>query len=198
MPIEHEAKFVVHDFAKMHQQLLSQATLLVPWHLEKNTIYDQNGELKAQKKLLRVRQAGPRSILTLKSPVPSAGKNIKSRQEIECDIDDPLAMNTILAGLGFDITAHYEKFRSIWNLGQGTGYLDLLPFGHFLEIEAAPEDISILALSLGLNPEQAIDKSYIFLYNAWCAESGLSPASEIVFTSEEKKLLAHKLSCTIL
>jgi hypothetical protein len=55
-------------------------------------------------------------------------------------------MDAILRGLGYAPRLRYEKFRCVWELAGGPDlFLDILPFGHFLEIEASPEAIGSLA-----------------------------------------------------
>ncbi|NLV96142.1 MAG: class IV adenylate cyclase [Desulfovibrionales bacterium] len=191
--IEHEVKFILPELMPMHQLLSAQATLLVSWHLEKNTLYDYQGILRSQGKLLRLRQREQKSTLTFKGPVFYAQENIKSRQEVECDLDTPQNMEIILLGLGYSVSVYYEKFRSIWSLGQGTVYLDLLPFGKFLEIEGGPEDIPNLAQTLGLDPKQALAQSYLFLYDSWCKKQGCLPETHIAFEPAEKIRLTHLL-----
>lgn len=193
--MEHEAKFLLSDFLAMHNRLLAQSTLLLPWHLEKNYLYDQDDKLTNEGKLLRIRQTGQTNILTFKGPSVALEKNIKSRHELECQVDSAQVLENIFLGLGYHLKAGYEKFRSVWDLGCGKGYLDLLPFGCFLEIEANTKDISKLAHDLGLDFKLALADNYFSLYNKWCKTKGLEPSLDMVFELSEKKRLAHLLSC---
>jgi len=195
MSIEHEAKFRLRDCPAMEPRLRDLGRLLVPWHFESNTVYDRRGELAESDRLLRLRRALT-STLTFKEPAPgpkTAG--VKSRIERECMVDDPQSMDAILRGLGYNPRLRYEKFRAVWELHGGKVYLDILPFGHFLEIEARPASIPDVARKLGLDPETALDVSYHALHQDWRTGNGLEPMEDFVFSESENKRLTTLLGC---
>ncbi len=198
MSIEHEAKFRLCHCPAMEPRLRNLGRLLAPWHFESNTVYDRGGELAESGRLLRLRRALT-STLTFKEPAAgpkTAG--VKSRIERECAVDDPLSMDAILRGLGYTPRLRYEKFRAVWELPGGKVFLDILPFGHFLEIEARPASIPDVARELGLDPETALDVSYHDLHQDWRAENGLAPMEDFVFSECENKRLTILLGCDAL
>ncbi len=196
MSIEHEAKFRLRDCLEMEARLRDLAPLRTPWHFESNTVYDREGELAGSGRLLRLRQALT-STLTFKAPtdaLQTAG--VKSRVEHQCTVNAPRAMEAILLGLGYTPRLRYEKFRTEWAFPDGLVCLDILPFGHFLEIEANPQSIGSLALTLGLDPLCATDESYHLLHQEWRAQNGLEPMDSFVFNLSELKRLTTLLGCT--
>lgn len=193
--IEHEAKFILGDRRDMESRLRELGHLRTQWHFESNTVYDRDGELAASGRLLRLRRALT-CTLTFKEPAPGLKKDgIKSRIEQEITVQDPHAMDAILRGLGYAPRLRYEKFRSVWELSQGHVFLDILPFGHFLEIEAHPESIGIIAQQIGLDPGRAMDKSYHSLHQSWRSLQGLAPMEDFVFDEAEHQRLTIRLGC---
>ena len=193
--IEHEAKFRLHDCLDAQTRLEPLGRLRAPWHFESNTVYDRGGELAACGRLLRLRRALT-STLTFKEPLPGPKiGGVKSRVERESRVEDPCAMDAILRGLGYSPRLRYEKFRAVWELPRGLVFLDILPFGHFLEIEAAPEDIASIAESLDLDPSAAMDKSYHSLHQSWRRKNGLLPSEDFVFDDTVRRNLNTRLGC---
>jgi adenylate cyclase class 2 len=74
-------------------------------------------------------------------------------------------------------------------------YLDILPFGHFAEIEAPAEAIAGLAVRLGLSPADALSASYHQLNRQWRRSSGLPPSDDFVFDTAERQRLNAALGC---
>lgn len=195
MSVEHEAKFRLQHCPDMEPRLRSAGRLRTPWHFESNTVYDRAGELAASGRLLRLRRAAT-CTLTFKEPAPEpATPGVKSRLERETRIDDPLVMDAILRGLGYTPRLRYEKFRSVWELPRGLICLDILPFGHFLEIEAPAERIASLALLVGLDPGDALDESYHALHRSWRREHGLEACEDFVFDAAARRHLTNLLGC---
>ena len=195
MTIECEAKFALENCLDLERLLRPRAMLETPWHLESNTLYDREGELVATDRLLRLRRADG-ATLTYKAPAPDPSEpGVKRRLEIECPLSRPGDMDLILRGLGYLPRLCYEKFRSVWTLTQARVFLDILPFGHFLEIEASPARIRGLALELGLDPRDALSQSYHDLHLAWRQVRHLEPCADFVFTPTEKERLQLMLNC---
>lgn len=192
--MEHEAKFLLKDCRSLEPVLAIRGRLRHPWHFEANTVYDRAGELRGSGRLLRLRH-GIGHILTFKEPAVSRD-GIKSRVETECSLDRPENMARILTGLGYSPTLRYEKFRSVWALDHGLVFLDILPFGHCVEIEADPDLIPVLAADIGLDPAAALSANYHELHCAWRQEHGLPPSDDFVFTDEERNRLTTRLGCT--
>jgi adenylate cyclase class 2 len=98
---------------------------------------------------------GESAILTYKERL-SSSSSIKHQREDETEVDDPDALNNILAALGFTPTMVYEKRRETWVLGKAEIVIDELPFGLFMEIEGKEPDIRAVETKLGvknLKPE---------------------------------------------
>lgn len=89
----------------------------------------------------------------------------------------------------------YEKFRSVWNLDAARIYLDIVPLGHFVEIEAEPECIGPTALALGLDPGQASSASYLDLHQERLHAQGLTPDQDMIFDDNDKHEWARVLGC---
>ena len=188
MGVEHEAKFPLTDRAALEARLRATGRLRTPWHFESNTVYDRDGELFASGRLLRLRRALV-STLTLKEPLPDSAPGVKSRIEHESRVADAAQTDLILRGLGYAPRLVYEKFRCIWDVDGGTVFLDILPFGHFAEIEAAAESIPDLARRLGLDPAAALSASYHALHRQWRRDANLPPLDDFVFEASERQRL---------
>jgi adenylate cyclase, class 2 len=132
---------------------------------ESNVIYDTPDlALRRQSKLLRVREAGHKALLTYKGP-PVAGKH-KSREEIECALNQTGPFGDILSRLGLVPVFRYEKYRTEYQQedAKGTATIDETPIGEFLELEGPPEWIDLTAQELGFTEADYITTSYAGLY----------------------------------
>ena len=194
MSIEHEAKFPLTDCLLLEARLKDAGELKIPWHFEANTVYDRDDELASSGRLLRLRRALVHT-LTFKEPAHSGVPGVKSRIERESRVQDPDAMDLILRGLGFRTRLVYEKFRAVWAVDGGTVFLDILPFGHFAEIEAPAEAIAGIAARLGLPPADALSASYHRLNRQWRRSSGLAASDDFVFDAAERQRLNAALGC---
>ncbi len=148
---------------------------------ESNVVYDTPDlALRRRGRMLRLRRAGRVVTLTFKGPV-IAGKH-KSREELECTVPDFELFDRILKEVGFEPAFRYEKFRTVYSLGDGTGTvtLDVTPVGDFLELEGRPEWIDQTARLLGFDEEAYITSSYASLYLEHCRTTGGS-GTEMVF-----------------
>ena len=106
---------------------------------EVNTIY-AGDMLDPGHSVLRLRRIGKRGILTYKERFPTRS-DIKHQSEDETRVGDPEAIELILEALGFTPALVYEKRRETWALGKTEIVIDELPFGLFMEIEGAVQDI---------------------------------------------------------
>lgn len=140
-------------------------SIRTPRELEADQIYDRNGdELRSSDRLLRVRRAGERCVLTYKGPAQRAPH--KSREEIETNVSDGDALVLIIQALGFLPTFRYEKYRTIFEKSgvDGVVTLDETPIGTFLELEGAADWIDETARTLGFGVGDYITFSYARLY----------------------------------
>ena len=148
-----------------------------PRVLESNIVFDTAGRsIIGAGGLLRLRVIKHRGILTYKGPA-SNGRRHKSREEIECSVDNPAALRSILERLGYQVIFRYEKFRSEFTLPGEPGIvmLDETPIGVYLEIEGPPRWVDRTARLLGFSPTDYITRSYGRLHFDRCAAEGIEP-----------------------
>lgn len=158
MPIEIEKKY---RLTKQQRELLLRrlpeiGAVLEGEEFEENTLY-QGAELQSKQCVLRLRRVGDKAVLTYKQRFPSSS-SIKHQQEDETDVADAEAMEAILDALGFTPALVYEKRRMTWRLDNAEIVIDELPFGLFMEIEAAENEIGKIERKLavkGLKAEHA-------------------------------------------
>lgn len=150
MPIEVEKKYRLTK--KQREEVLRRLPRLGAERkgeeFEVNTLY-AGGTLDVGRSVLRLRRVGKRGILTYKERFPTRSP-IKHQREDETRIDDPDAMELILAALGFTAALVYEKRRETWRLGKTEIVIDELPFGLFMEIEGTEESISDIESKLAI------------------------------------------------
>jgi adenylate cyclase class 2 len=115
---------------------------------EVNTLY-AGENLDMGRAVLRLRRIGKRGILTYKERFPTRA-TIKHQREDETRVDDPEAMELILAALGFAAALVYEKRRETWTLQKTEIVIDELPFGLFMEIEGTEQSIRDLESKLAI------------------------------------------------
>jgi len=145
---------------------------------EANTLFDTAlGALSATGRLLRVREAGPRGILTYKGAAV-AGK-YKDREELEVEVSDPRRLIEMLVRLDFIPTFLYEKYRTEYRRPgeSGLATLDETPIGVYLELEGAPGWIDRNARRLGFAESDYSTASYGGLYADYCRTHGLRLAN---------------------
>ena len=109
--------------------------------------------------MLRLRRLGTKAILTYKERFRS-NKSIKRQREDETTVGDPDAMEDILDSLGLAPRLVYEKRRATWKLGAAEIVLDELPFGLFMEIEGAENEIKQIERQLAIKGLRAEHSTY--------------------------------------
>jgi adenylate cyclase class 2 len=175
MPVETEIKIRLSESALSARQLLHQHGFgeTGPRQLETDQAFDlPGGTLRFSDRLLRLRSAGGRWTVTYKGPAyddPPGHPVHKSRQEIETEITDGRAFVQILAGLGYQPSFAYEKFRTNFRIPGEPGIvtLDETPMGDFLELEGPGYWIDETAKRLGFGPAEYITLSYAALYQQY-------------------------------
>jgi adenylate cyclase class 2 len=125
---------------------------------EENTLYAGHG-LNPQTRVLRLRRAGGRAILTYKERYAS-DSSIKRQREDETAIEDADALAAILEALGYKPVIVYEKRRETWAFTNVEVVIDELPFGFFVEIEGEEYSILEAEQSLNLNNVETENASY--------------------------------------
>jgi adenylate cyclase, class 2 len=178
---EIESKFYVRDLEIIETRLKALgANCAVPRGFEYNLRFDNSRDnLRRHGKVLRLRKSNDIR-LTFKGPGERIGSAL-ARTEIELVVSDFDTAQQFLEGLGYRVSAVYEKYRSMYKLDAALITLDELPYGKFIEIEGEnPEQISEIAQKLGLRPETAIPASYQGLFEQLKASKNL-PAKNLAF-----------------
>lgn len=180
---EIEVKFYVRDLAKVEQTLQKlNARPAQKRALETNLRFDTaDTALGRHRRVLRLRRPAPgyspddpQGLMTYKGPTQS-GQAISIRQEIEVVVSDFESALHLLEALGYQVVVMYEKWRTVYLVGQVDVDLDETPLGYFIEIEG-PNTASIqdVAVKLGLDWEARSGESYMALFNRVRIARGLS------------------------
>lgn len=169
-------KFRVASLEGVRERLLRLgAALASPAHAEENWILDDaTGRVAASGSLLRLRRSHGEAQLTFKGPAVFAG-GVKSRDEIECRVEDVDCLLRLFARLGFAPVRRYEKRREEWRLGQTVVALDETPMGAFVEIEGAASALRPTAAALELDPRLAVAGTYLELWEQYRADHPDAP-----------------------
>lgn len=167
MAVETEIKLRLPEGPDRTRTLLEQHGFRASSHrqLESDQTFDHAaGELRKGGRLLRLRSAGGKWIVTYKGPA-ALGKH-KSREEIETGVSDGPAFVEMLAQLGYEPSFAYEKFRTVYAAPgeEGIVCLDETPIGDFLELEGPGYWIDQTAQRLGFRQQDYITSSYAALY----------------------------------
>jgi adenylate cyclase, class 2 len=171
---ETEVKLYVPHLEWVQVQLeRSGAKLTAPRIYERNVRYE-NAEksLTPNGIVVRLRQ-DTRARLTYKEGGSAQG-GIVSRTELEVEVSDFDAMQTILGKLGYHPHLVYEKYRTTYELDGAEIVLDEMPYGNFVEIEGEAEAIEALIKRLGLQNTPRLDGSYTALFDRVKTRLGLT------------------------
>jgi adenylate cyclase class 2 len=106
---------------------------------EENYLH-RGGVLDELGALLRLRKTADKTLLTYKEKLRNDA-DFKHKIEFETVVSDVDATESIIEKLGYILSVVYEKHRKAWHLGNVEIVLDELPFGYYMEIEGAIEDI---------------------------------------------------------
>jgi len=181
--LEIEAKFYVRDLGAVAARLEKLgAKIIQPRVHEINLRFDfPDGRLRREHRVLRLRR-GDDIRLTYKGQ-SEVHEGALARQEIELMVSDFDITQAFLEALGYQVIAYYEKYRTMYALGEVHVMLDELPYGNFVEIEGSDVDsLRRTARDLGLDYTTAIPASYLALFERLCAERGLEP-SKLTFAA---------------
>lgn len=163
---ETEAKFFVQNLQSIELRLLElKAQLIQPRVHEINYRFDfPNGELRNNKKVLRLRQ-DEQAKITFKGASQEV-EGVMSREEIEFIVEDFDKAKKLLESIGFVPVVFYEKFRRTYELNETHIMLDELPYGEFVEIESNNiNEIKNISKLLGLNWDMIIKAGYHALFD---------------------------------
>lgn len=146
-----------------------------PRQFEDNFVLDrEDGALKRDDVVLRVRRKGGRSLLTLKTPVGGDHRH-KVRNEVETTVGDAAATVELLSQLGFRPSWRYQKYRTVYTLGNLEICLDETPLGCYVELEGPPGEIDRAAAGLGFTPDRYVRLSYGELCERDAERRGVAP-----------------------
>ncbi|MDA8015903.1 MAG: class IV adenylate cyclase [Thermoanaerobaculia bacterium] len=180
--VERELKFANVDHSQLRSRLGElEAEQQGPPALEDNYIFDRDGELAADKKLLRLRVDRSGCRITFKGPAHYEG-TVKVRGELETTLGDVETGRAILEALGYEQVARYQKYREEWLLGSQVISLDHTPIGDFAEFEGKGCDR--VARRCGLDVDSAERRNYLRLYEDHVAENP-DADREMVFAGEK-------------
>src|SRR5712692_3763841 len=163
MPLEIEKKYRLakRRRAAIEKRLRELGASSRPVEFEENTLY-RGGRIDLGSCALRLRRVGARAILTFEQRLPTKS-SIKHQQEEETEVANAEAAHAILTALGFRPALVYEKRRTRWHLGRAEIAIDELPFGLFMEIEAAEREIARVEALLGMEDLPAVMETYPML-----------------------------------
>lgn len=157
--VEVKLRFDTAAVARERLEALGAQLLRERCH-ERNVLYERDADpLKPLGKMLRLRRAGERAVLTYKSHVPGEHRH-KVRIEEEIEVTDADSTERLLDGLGFRPAWRYEKYRTEFVLDELHISLDETPLGCFVELEGEPDMIDRVAARLGYREEQYVRDSY--------------------------------------
>ena len=180
---EIEAKFPVTSIEKYLPKIREAGAICEqPMQFERNLRFDDKQKsLFQSSQVLRLRDNGGTAILTYKSDKNSSS-GLADREEIETVVEDFERTRLILERLGFEVDFIYEKYRSIYSLGQTGIFADHTPIGDFIEIEGPDEEtIRETAGQIGLDWETRSGKGYRALFKIWKDENDY-PGRDMVFS----------------
>ena len=142
------------------------ATPSRPRHFEDNVLFDDAvSSLLASGRMLRLRRTDAAAIVTYKGP-RIAGTGVKSRPEIEVEVEDADAAQQILEGLGYRKAFRYQKYRESFRWRDAEIVVDETPIGTWLEIEGPVETIHAAAEAMGRGPADYIEESYVDVFKS--------------------------------
>lgn len=188
---ETEVKIRIADVAATRKQLRKLGFL--PIHrrsLEDNVLYDTpDRALRRVRAILRLRQYGPRWLLTYKG-TPEPDQTYKSRVELETDIEEPRALRAIFDVLGLRPVFRYQKYRVQYakrvpkrgGKPAGEVSVDETPVGNFLELEGGRSWIDRVARQLEFSRRDYITASYGALYLEDCRKRCVRPGDMVFVT----------------
>ena len=182
MPVEHEIKLIFPTVDEARRAVASAGgALSTPRRLLDDQLFDTaDAALRRSRTAMRVRRDGERGLVTWKGPVQSG--LVKSREEIETEVDDPTVLQAVFEALGFRPVFRAQKFREEYALGGTTVVIDDTPMGVFVEIEGPPQHIATVAGLLGRSNADYVLESYPALWRRWCDTHGME-MGDMIFDS---------------
>lgn len=161
MAVEIEKKYRLsgEQRARVLQKLREVGARLEAEDFETNTLFTGGILSSKPAAVLRLRTTQSKAVLTYKESL-AIDSEIKRRLEHETVVSDGKAMNDVLLSLGYKPSLIYEKRRQTWQFGAVEIAVDELPFGFYLEIEGAEDEILNAESKLELNDLIAENEPY--------------------------------------
>jgi adenylate cyclase class 2 len=172
---ELEVKFYMADLPGLKAKLEEMGAQCVQERVhEVNLRFDTaKQDLKQSFQVLRLRRDRD-CRLTYKGPGQTQD-GVTLRKELEFTVGNFDTAKAFLEALGYQVMLMYEKYRTVYALGEVLVTLDEMPYGHFAEIEGpGGEAIQQAALRLGLDWETRILDSYMALFDRARAALGFN------------------------
>ena len=119
-------------------------------------------DLVSKRMVLRLRR-DQNSTLTYKDNA-TLTDGIISRYELETTVENFENTKNIFLKMGFNVSDSYEKFRTTYSFQNVEIVLDELPYGNFVEIEGAHNDIVETIQQLNLSTTSRMNHSYLQLF----------------------------------
>jgi adenylate cyclase class 2 len=171
MYLEIEAKLKVDSFEPVERRLAEQAASLVSETIQTDIYFDTAaGDLTRTDQCLRLRVEAMHGqeyfVLTYKGP--KQADDFKRRKEVNLNVTDAAAVESLLEGLGYRRALAFNKQRREWKLSDCLIALDTLPLlGTFVEIEGVNSSIiRKVQETLGLTDVPHVMDSYASLVEA--------------------------------
>jgi adenylate cyclase class 2 len=164
MPVEYEVK-LPGEPEQLRQRLEALgAKPCGPRLLEDDLVLDTPGrDLAGAQRVLRLRRRGNEYLLTLKGPVPDQ-VGVKAREEWQTPVDNGVAMLAVLRRLGYEVALRYQKYRTVFRLGDVIASVDETPLGCYAELEGDPDEIGRLAEEMGYDSGSFEVRSYLEIH----------------------------------
>lgn len=169
--IEFELKAKVDDLGDVREALVAHGARRDGAREEHDVYYNHpSRDFAVTDEALRVRYAAGSAVMTYKG-AKLPGTRLKAREELNLAVEDGNVLETVLARLGFGVTAVVMKRRELWTLGDASVALDEVEsLGTFAEVEIlgdaeggeTEERVHRLAHALGITGP-AITASYLEL-----------------------------------
>ncbi|MCF7799031.1 class IV adenylate cyclase [Candidatus Woesearchaeota archaeon] len=118
-----------------------------------------------EKKAIRIRKENNKSWVTIKRKLAKKENGVRTREEIEEEISNPLAMENIFSGLGLTKERLYEikrKYYYVNNCSVEIVHMATIPT--YLEIEGSKEQIYRVAEKLGFSQDDFLKESFYKVY----------------------------------
>jgi predicted adenylyl cyclase CyaB len=154
-------------------------------HFEDNYLLDYPGApIRRQGCGLRLRLTPLADTVTWKGAV-QPDPRLKIREEIEVGVEEGRTLLTILQKIGLRTIFRYQKYRQVFQLGNGlAAVIDETPFGWFTELEGPAAEIERVVQELELKPENHIKASYAGYFAMELERRGQKGESEVVFPEQ--------------